>query len=132
LGCRAPLTGVVVGAADALQRRQVEQHDALVQANKRDQVAQGVHAQRRDGARVLGHGRNLVATLEHLDGTLGRREDELAASPHRIRDGRADGHVALELVGLDRVDGGVALGAGNGSVAALEGEGCRLGHWEGG
>jgi hypothetical protein len=63
-----------------------------------------MYREARRGARVRLERGRLVAVVEHLDGSLGRGQDDLGSRPGRGRHRLANVECPLHRVALDRVD----------------------------
>lgn len=119
------LTCVGVGAADTLHVFERVEYNSLIRTNGAQDITARMDAQTRGRTSMLRQCARLVAALEDLDGSLARSEHDARTAPQCVRDGLADGDLALDLVCFDGVDRCVACQTPERSVGALDGErGC--------
>lgn len=86
VGKNRKLTGVAPDLSDNVRCSEIIDHIALVNAYRGNNIASGVHSQRSSFACMEVKTRNLGSILEHLDNSLGRRDNRLVASPDSIGD----------------------------------------------
>lgn len=91
--------GVAVG--NPLKGLEVVKDKALVNTNRSEQTSTRMNGKTGHSTGVYLEGCRLTSTVKYLDRSLGRAQDNLAASPNGRCDGLANVERALDIVGPD-------------------------------
>ena len=117
---RGERTRIGVAVGNPLKGLEVVKDKALVDTNRGQQTPARMNGETGHSTGVYLEGCRLAPIVKYLDRSLGRAQDDLAASPNGRRDGLADIERALDVVGPDRVNVHLAIQATDRRIVGLD------------